>query len=59
MKIKQVIGFILLIGMSYGLWAKMQDGMSAFRVGDSMLVFFLVLFFGTLLFLGIRRVLRS
>lgn len=59
MKIKQLFGIVLLVGMGYGLWTKMKDGMSAFRVEDGMLIFLIVLIFGTLLLLGIRRVLRS
>lgn len=59
MKIKQIFGIVLLTGMIYGLWTKMSDGMSTFRVEDTMLIFFIVLILGTLLFFGIRQVLRS
>ena len=59
MKIKQIFGIVLLTGMIYGLWTKMSDGMATFRVEDTMLIFFIVLILGTLLFFGIRQVLRS
>ncbi len=59
MKIKQLIGFVLLAAMAYGLWTKMRQGMSSFRVEDSLFIFFIVFTVGSILFFGIRKILRS
>jgi hypothetical protein len=59
MKFKQIFGIVLLGALVYGLWAKMNNGMSTFQVKDNMLTLFIALIFGTLLVLGIRQILRS